>query len=203
MRAWRAPRAPTHEPHCSLVTACWVPVCSVWSPRAGLPDWLARDAGVTRLAALRGMFVVYGVLGLSVFWLYRRLLSERGHAIRRSRPLGRPGASSCARGLVQLGCLCRWPGGQFAASLWLFERFGLSLAQAGASSSGGIAQRRSQFAAPMVARRIGLLNTMVFTHIPATSADPRCLGAHPALALGLLFVRSALSQMDVPTRTAS
>ena len=56
----------------------------------------------------------------------------------------------------------------------------------------------------MIARRIGLLNTMVFTHIPANV--PRARGAVAdagPLALALLFVRSALSQMDVPTRTAS
>jgi MFS family permease len=54
-----------------------------------------------------------------------------------------------------------------------------------------------------VARRFGLLNTMVFTHLPANV----CLIAAafaPSLpvALGLLLARSALSQMDVPTRSA-
>ena len=56
---------------------------------------------------------------------------------------------------------------------------------------------------PRVARRIGLINTMVFTHIPASI----CLilaafAASLPVALGLLFVRAALSQMDVPTRSA-
>jgi hypothetical protein len=36
---------------------------------AGLPDWLASDMGLSRLDALRGMFVAYGLLGLMVFWL--------------------------------------------------------------------------------------------------------------------------------------
>jgi predicted MFS family arabinose efflux permease len=54
-----------------------------------------------------------------------------------------------------------------------------------------------------VAQRIGLINTMVFTHIPASL----CLIAaafSPDIewALGLLLVRSALSQMDVPARSA-
>ena len=61
----------------------------------------------------------------------------------------------------------------------------------------------SQLAAPALARRIGLVNTMVFTHIPASLC---LIGAACAssleLALGLLLVRSLLSQMDVPARSA-
>ncbi len=89
-------------------------------------------------------------------------------------------------------------------SLWLFERFGLSLAQAGVYFfCAGLLGAASQFAAPLVARRIGLLNTMVFTHIPANVClIGAALAPNLGLAMVLLFVRSALSQMDVPTRTA-
>jgi predicted MFS family arabinose efflux permease len=89
-------------------------------------------------------------------------------------------------------------------ALWLLERFGFSLAQAGAFFFwAGLLSAASQLAAPIVARRIGLLNTMVFTHIPANVCLVLAAWA-PSLpvALALLFVRSALSQMDVPTRTA-
>jgi MFS family permease len=58
-------------------------------------------------------------------------------------------------------------------------------------------------AAPSVARRIGLLNTMVFTHLPANVALVAAAFAPTLpLALALLLFRAALSQMDVPTRTA-
>ncbi|HET7061568.1 MAG TPA: MFS transporter, partial [Nitrosospira sp.] len=61
----------------------------------------------------------------------------------------------------------------------------------------------SQLAAPVLARRIGLLNTMVFTHIPANICLIfAALVPNIELALGLLLLRSALSQMDVPPRTA-
>ena len=58
-------------------------------------------------------------------------------------------------------------------------------------------------AAVPLARRIGLVNTMVFTHLPANV----CLVLVPfapslGVAVALLLVRSALSQMDVPTRTS-
>src|SRR6185295_3056949 len=61
----------------------------------------------------------------------------------------------------------------------------------------------SQLIAPVLARRIGYVNTMVYTHIPASLC---LIGAAFAssleLTLALLFVRSALSQMDVPARSA-
>ena len=89
-------------------------------------------------------------------------------------------------------------------ALWLFERFGLSLTAAGAFFFwAGMLTALSQLAAPRVARRIGLLNTMVFTHIPSSlflilAAFAPDLG----LALSFLLLRAALSQMDVPTRSA-
>ena len=67
----------------------------------------------------------------------------------------------------------------------------------------GLLAAGSQLAAPVVARKVGLLNTMVFTHIPANVClILAALVPDLRLALALLFVRSALSQMDVPTRTA-
>jgi len=89
-------------------------------------------------------------------------------------------------------------------ALWLFERFGMSLTAAGAFFFWtGLFSAASQLAAPAAARRIGLINTMVFTHIPASLC---LIGAALAtsldVVLGLLLVRSALSQMDVPARSA-
>src|SRR5690606_22271596 len=85
-------------------------------------------------------------------------------------------------------------------SLWLMQRHGLTLAQAGQFFFwAGLLSAASQLAAPAVARRIGLLNTMVFTHIPANFCLVLAAFAPGAqVALGLLLLRSALSQMDVP-----
>jgi predicted MFS family arabinose efflux permease len=93
---------------------------------------------------------------------------------------------------------------QSLLALWLFERFGLSLAAAGAIFFWtGVLSALSYFAAARIAERIGLINTMVFTHLPANL----CLALVPfapslPLAITLLLMRSALSQMDVPTRTS-
>lgn len=84
------------------------------------------------------------------------------------------------------------------------QRFGLSVAAAGRFFfCAGLLSAGSQLAATPLSRRIGLLNTMVFTHIPSSVC---LIGAAFApslpLTLALLLLRSALSQMDVPTRTA-
>ena len=173
---------------------------------AGLPDWLGHSAEIPRLTALRGMFVFYGLLGIVVFWLYRRLPKpSAAHEQAQVAPLG-PSSGIVVR-LAALFSVDAFAGGLVVnslLSLWLFQRFGLSLSQAGAYFFwAGLLSAASQLAAPLVARRIGLLNTMVFTHIPANIClILAALAPSLPLALGLLFVRSALSQMDVPTRTA-
>jgi MFS family permease len=80
----------------------------------------------------------------------------------------------------------------------------MSLASAGAFFFWtGLLAATSQLLAAPLARRIGLVNTMVFTHIPSSLCF---IGAAFAptlpLALTLLLIRSALSQMDVPARSA-
>ena len=173
---------------------------------AGVPDGLVRAAGFERVDVLRGMFVLYGGIGLAVLWLYRRpRTSDAGPQKTATQPLG-PSRAAVVR-LAALFSVDSFAGGLVVNSLmalWLFQRFGFSLAQAGAFFFWtGLLGAASQLVAPLVARRFGLLNTMVFTHIPANVCLVLAAMVHSLpLALGLLFVRSALSQMDVPTRTA-
>ena len=173
---------------------------------AAVPDWLVAHGTISRVAALRAMFVVYGGIGMLVWLLYRQPMAT-GTADRpqASVPLG-----TSRRVVVRLAALFSvdaFAGGLVVnalLSLWLFERFGLSLSQAGIFFFwSGLLSATSQLVAPLVARRIGLLNTMVFTHIPASVClILAALAPNLPLALVLLFIRSALSQMDVPTRTA-
>ncbi len=185
---------------------------------AALPQWFARAAGWPMLDALRGMFVVYAAVGLVVWALYRRAPGNSptgGQADRQadaSAPSAPPptplGASRAV--VVRLAALFSvdaFAGGLLInalMALWLFERFGLSMAQAGVYFFwAGLLGAASQLVAPWVGNRIGLLNTMVFTHIPANICLVlAALAPNLGLALTLLFVRAALSQMDVPTRTA-
>ena len=89
-------------------------------------------------------------------------------------------------------------------ALWLFQRFDMSLAAAGAFFFWtGLLAATSQLLAAPLARRIGLVNTMVFTHIPSSLClIAAALAPTLPVALGLLLLRSALSQMDVPARSA-
>jgi MFS family permease len=172
---------------------------------AGLPAWLTSSTNVALLTGLRGMFVLYAIIGAVIWSLYRRLPRASGSAAQAPLPLG-PSRRVVFK-LAALFSVDAFAGGLVVNSLlalWLFERFGLSLPQAGLFFFwSGLLAAFSQLAAPIVARRIGLLNTMVFTHIPANAfLILAALAPSLPVALGLLFARSALSQMDVPTRTA-
>ncbi|RQS14526.1 MFS transporter [Burkholderia sp. Bp8998] len=178
---------------------------AVGSLAAGLPIWIASHAGIPALGAMRGMFVVYAVTGVAVFVLYRRLPRADTHASKAAPPLG-PSRPIVMR-LAMLFSVDAFAGGlviNSLLSLWLMQRFGLSIAAAGQFFFwAGLLSAGSQLAAAPLSRRIGLLNTMVFTHIPSSVC---LIGAALApslpLTLTLLLMRSALSQMDVPTRTA-
>ena len=172
---------------------------------AGIPPWLTAWSGLSLIDSLRAMFVLYGLIGGAVWLLYRTLPTIDAQAAQPPAPLG-PSRGIVLR-LAALFSVDAFAGGLVVNSLltlWLFERFGLSLAQAGAFFFwAGLLSAVSQLAAPVVASKIGLLNTMVFTHIPANVCLIfAALAPSVEVALALLFVRSALSQMDVPTRTA-
>lgn len=176
---------------------------SVGALTAAVPEWL-QSVGWTQLAGMRAALLIYAAVGLLVWALYRRsppaVVAERTpHALGPSRGI-----------VIRLACLFSvdaFAGGfvlNALMSLWLIQRFGMSLAEAGVFFFWtGLLSGASQLAAPWVARHIGLLNTMVFTHIPSSV----CLIAAALVndlevALALLCVRAALSQMDVPTRSA-
>ena len=172
---------------------------------AAVPAWLASRSGIELVTALRLMFAGYAAAGLVLLWLYRRLPEPHASTGNRRSALG-PSRRIVFK-LAALFSVDSFAGGlalNSLMSLWLMQRFDMSVAAAGAFFFGaGLLAAASMLAAPWVARRIGLLNTMVFTHMPANLA---LIGAAFApslpLALGLLLFRAALSQMDVPTRTA-
>jgi MFS family permease len=172
---------------------------------AALPDVLVRY-GLMEVTALKAMFYIYALLGLLAAMLYRRLPRDHVHIAAPAKA-----ALGESRGIVYklaaLFSLDAFAGGfvvQSLLALWLFERFDLSLATA--SLFFFWSNLLSAFSYPVaawLATRIGLINTMVYTHIPSSIC--LILAAYSpdlTLALGLLLVRSALSQMDVPTRSS-
>jgi MFS family permease len=93
---------------------------------------------------------------------------------------------------------------QSLLALWLFERYDLSLSAASLFFFwSSVASAFSYPVAAWLASRIGLINTMVFTHIPSSILLVlAAFSPNLYVTLGLLLLRSALSQMDVPTRTS-
>jgi hypothetical protein len=172
---------------------------------AGAPDLLILF-GIGKLTALKAMFYIYAGLGLLGAALYARL--PRSKAQDTATPTAALGPSrATVYKLAALFSLDSFAGGfavQSLVALWLFERFGLSLAAA--SIFFFWSNVLTAFSYPVAARlgtRFGLVNTMVFTHIPSSL----CLilaafSPNLTVVLALLLVRSALSQMDVPTRTS-
>jgi len=165
---------------------------------------LLVSAGMTRIGAFRAMFYLYAACGLASAALYRRLPHAQGDAAR-SAALG-PSRGVVYK-LAALFSLDAFAGGfavQALVALWLFVRFDLSIATA--SVFFFWATLLGAFSLPVaawLANRIGLVNTMVFTHIPSSI----CLilaafSSDLVLVLALLLMRAALSQMDVPTRTS-
>jgi MFS family permease len=173
---------------------------------ATAPDILVA-AGVGKAVALQAMFYVYGALGLAGLVLYRLLPHARTRtaAQQPSAPLG-PSRAIVYR-LAALFSLDAFAGGfavQSLVALWLFERFDMSL---GAASVFFFwSNTLAAFSYPVAARlakRFGLVNTMVFTHIPSSIClILAALLPNLAAVLTLLLIRAALSQMDVPTRTS-
>jgi MFS family permease len=172
---------------------------------AATPDLLGRY-GLGPIGAFKAMFYFYAALGIISALLYRRLPHVQSDAIRSNAvPLG-PSRGIVYR-LAALFSIDAFAGGfvvQSLLALWLFERFDMSLAAASLFFFWtGVLSAFSYPVAAWLARHIGLVNTMVFTHIPSSL----CLilaafSPNLTLTLALLLVRSALSQMDVPTRTS-
>lgn len=172
---------------------------------AATPDWIAL-AGVSRLDAIRIMFAAYAMLGILGGLAYWRIpVSPRQPQAKRRPSLG-PSRAIVYR-LAALFSIDSFAGGfvvQSLLALWLFERFDLSLTAASVFFFWtGVLSAFSFPVAAWIGGRIGLVNTMVFTHIPSSLC---LIGAAFATsiewALGLLLLRAALSQMDVPTRSS-
>jgi MFS family permease len=148
----------------------------------------------------------YATGGALLAALYAPLRVGRVHAQRAaSQPLRE------SRGIVlklsALFTLDSFGGGFNVRTLvvaWLIARHDATVAQVAlAMSVASGLSAASQLAAPLVARRIGLIRTMVYTHVPA-NCFMIALGFAPTLPLAIacLWLRASLSQMDVPARQA-
>ena len=171
-----------------------------------LPDLGAAQLDWTPLAVMQGLFVFYAVIGVVIALIYRRVAPLPVAPASAPRAALGPSRRIVYRLAVLFG-IDSFAGGfivQSMLALWLFQRFELSLTAAASIFFWiGIATALSYLAAVPLARRFGLINVMVFSHLPANLA----LIAVPFVpelwqAIALLVGRSLLSQMDVPTRSS-
>ena len=171
---------------------------------AGTPALLQRWAGLAVSDAYRVMFVAYAVLAGITLWLFSRL-SDRVEAVdgsARGRLNRSRGVVMRLAGLFSLDSLA---GGFVVQSLIAFYfhlRWGVGPEVLGPVFMGvGLLQAVSFTVAARVSERIGLINTMVFTHLPS-NVLLMAIPLAPTLpwAIALLLARHALSQMDVPVR---
>jgi MFS family permease len=171
---------------------------------AGAPE-LIGGSDAPGVAALRPMFLLYAGIGLVCLPLYHKVRDTHAVAAAKKTPLG-PSRGVVLK-LAALFSVDSFAGGfvlQSILVLWLHDRHGFGPAEAGLFFFwSGLISAGSYLVAVPIARRFGLINTMVFTHLPASLF---LIGAAfaPDLWIALLFLllRSALSQMDVPARTS-
>ena len=122
-------------------------------------------------------------------------------------PRGLQRSRGVVRRLAGLFALDAFAGGfvvQTFIVFWFVRQFGADVDVMGLAYFGaGLLQAGSSVAAGWLGSRIGLLNTMVFTHLPS-HVLLALIAVAPSLGvgIGLLLARSALAQMDVPARQA-
>jgi MFS family permease len=173
---------------------------------AGIPELLGAWLGLEPKAAVQAMFVAYAALGIANLLLYRTL-SPRIEAPASTQRAPLHQSKRTVYKLAALFSIDAFGGGfavQSLIALWLFERFDLSIAVASTIFFWtNIFAAISFLVAARIAARIGLINTMVFTHLPA-NVFLILVPLMPTLPLAILFLclRSALSQMDVPVRAS-
>jgi MFS family permease len=172
-----------------------VPLLAQLGPNPSSPD------------PLRPLFLLYATIGVVVAIISAILpatveLKEQSRRVTLS-----PESRSRVARIAGLFALDSFAGGfviQGFVSLWFFQRYPESTAYLGYIFAGaGVLSAFSFLVAARLGERIGLLETMVFTHLPSNVlliAVP--LAPSLPLAVAAYLARMALSQMDVPTRQA-
>jgi predicted MFS family arabinose efflux permease len=173
--------------------------------------WLAQGlqwTGYAPVESYRAVLIGYVALGGLLFLLFISLspaVEVRADSVPRGRTLGLHRSRGVVLRLSALFALDAFAGGfvvQTLLAYWFHIRFGLDTATLGSIFFGAnLLAGASALLAARIAARIGLIRTMVFTHIPSNVL--LCLVPlmpTAPLAVIVLLLRFSISQMDVPTR---
>jgi MFS family permease len=176
---------------------------------AGLPVWLSERTALGSTGAHRAVVLACAAVTAAGLGLYLALgptaNSTRGAAARRSGPALAPRSRAILAKISALFALDSLGGGFLTTALvsyFFFERFAASEATVAALFFGArVLNAVSHLGAAWLARRIGLVNTMVFTHIPSSLLLVTVAFAPSFGIAAILFLaREGLVEMDVPTR---
>jgi MFS family permease len=177
---------------------------------AALLPSILRHAGFRALDSYRAGFLAVAILSAAGVVTYARLETRppaharTGGDVGSPQPIGAESKRRIAR-LAGLFAMDSVGGGFLTTALlgyWFFRRFGVAEgALAPLFLAGRLANGASHLAAAWLARRIGLLKTMVFTHLPS-SLLLLTVPIAPTfpIAAALYLLRECLVEMDVPTR---
>ena len=176
---------------------------------SGLPSLLQEQYfAMDHVDSFKILFMMYSILGLVVMIIYLMISKDieiKPNLNKSVRQTLSPRSKKIVGKLSALFAVDSFAGGfviQSVVSLWFFTRFGADLTILSyVFSAAGILTAFSYIVAAKIADRIGLVNTMVFTHIPSNILLILVAFA-PTLqfAIILYLIRMGLSQMDVPTR---
>jgi MFS family permease len=179
---------------------------------SGLPAILQQQYGWNPVESIKPLFLLYSVLGIVAtaiyFMLSNKIEATTRDITNKKKPVTQalsPQSKHLVGKLSGLFAVDSFAGGfviQSIVSFWFLTKFNVDLAVLSLIFSvAGVLTAFSFLAAAKIADRIGLVNTMVFTHIPS-NVFLILVGFAPSLPLAIAFylTRMALSQMDVPTR---
>ena len=177
---------------------------------SGLPSILQQHYGFDQIGAIKSLFLIYAACAIVVLVIYLTLsksievkddVTKSSFSIKDLSPKSR----SIITKMSSLFAIDSFGGGfviQSIVSYWFYTRFGADLSTLSyIFAIAGVLTAISFMASTRIASKIGLVNTMVFTHIPSNILMIILAFAPTfSIAISLYFARMSLSQMDVPTR---
>ena len=176
----------------------------------GVLAQILQTGGATPLGSYRVSILAYATLGLMLTAMFEflspRIETSVGEDTKtQANRLGLGRSSKTIMKLAGLFSVDAFAGGFVVQSIiayWFYVHYGVSPATLGAIFFGAnIFAGVSALSAAWIARKIGLLNTMVFTHVPSNILLILVpLMPTLPLAISMLLLRFSISQMDVPTR---
>lgn len=175
---------------------------------SGLPQILSQQLGFDKIGSIKILFLAYAACGLVALGIYLilsfKVEPNKKHESASLRNIS-TGSKKIITKLSSLFAVDSFAGGfvlQSIVSLWFYTKFGADLATLSYIFTGaGVLTAISYLLASRLSSRIGLVNTMVWTHIPS-NVFLILVAFAPTfpLAIGLYLARMGISQMDVPTR---